>query len=71
MLVGSLVMSLWGGTERRAEGMVGFVTLAGAAILVMGLGETAVLPFTPFRFKFNPNMICFSILASQHFRNSS
>jgi hypothetical protein len=37
VLVGSLVMSLWGGTQRRAEGMVGFVALFGLSAIVMGL----------------------------------
>ncbi|CAG0934561.1 nonribosomal peptide synthetase DhbF [Thermoflexales bacterium] len=35
-LVGGLLMSLWGGTKRRAEGMVGFVALMGFATAVMG-----------------------------------
>jgi amino acid adenylation domain-containing protein len=37
VLVGGLIMGLWGGTRRRAEGMVGFVVLYGASVVVMGL----------------------------------
>jgi hypothetical protein len=44
MLVGSLVMSVWGGTKRRAEGMVGFVTLFGLCAVVMGLRPAPLYP---------------------------
>jgi hypothetical protein len=44
MLVGSLVMSVWGGTRRRAEGMVGFVTLFGLCAVVMGLRPVPLYP---------------------------
>ncbi|MCP5099116.1 MAG: amino acid adenylation domain-containing protein [Chloroflexi bacterium] len=43
LLVGSLVMSLWGGTKRRAEGMIGFVVLLGFSTIIMGLRPNALL----------------------------
>lgn len=43
LLVGSLVMSLWGGTTRRAEGMIGFVILLGFSTIIMGLRPQALL----------------------------
>jgi amino acid adenylation domain-containing protein len=43
-LVGSLTMALWGGTRRRAEGMVGFTLLLGLAILTTGLAPNPLFP---------------------------
>lgn len=43
MLLGSLIMSLWGGTRRRITGMVGFVALFGISAVVLGLRPS--LPF--------------------------
>ncbi len=37
VLVGSIIMSLWGGTRRRANGMIGFGILYGAAVLMMAV----------------------------------
>jgi MFS family permease len=37
MLMGSLVMSLWGGPRRRMTGVIGFTLLKGLGILIMGL----------------------------------
>jgi MFS family permease len=36
-VAGGLAMALWGGTERRATGMIGFVALTGAGLLLAGL----------------------------------
>ncbi len=33
-------MSAWGGTKRRAEGMIGFTSAFGLSLLVMGLGRS-------------------------------
>ncbi|MFZ2538610.1 MAG: MFS transporter, partial [Oscillospiraceae bacterium] len=35
-LVGSIIMSLWGGTKRRADGMVGFVIMTGFSFVLLG-----------------------------------
>jgi hypothetical protein len=37
MLAGTLVMSAWGGPKRRVNGVLGFLMLAGAAMILMGL----------------------------------
>jgi len=37
MLVGSLVMSLWGGPKRRINGVLGFEFLSGVCFVLMGL----------------------------------
>lgn len=42
MLAGSLVMSAWGGPERRIRGVIGFITLASVGLLVAGSGAHAV-----------------------------
>ncbi len=42
VLTGALTMSAWGGTKRRAEGMVGFVALSGLSIAVMGVWPAAI-----------------------------
>ncbi|GAA3134938.1 hypothetical protein GCM10010466_27230 [Planomonospora alba] len=42
-VLGSLVMVFWGGTERRAIGMVGFVIGFGAGILLVGLRPSLLL----------------------------
>jgi amino acid adenylation domain-containing protein len=36
-VVGSLMMVAWGGTRRRADGMIGFVSLVGAGTLLLGV----------------------------------
>jgi MFS family permease len=41
-LTGGLMMGLWGGTQRRAEGMVKFVMLLGLSALVIGLRPVPV-----------------------------
>ncbi len=43
LLLGSLIMSLWGGTQRRAEGMIGFVMLSGISLFLFGLRPSAIL----------------------------
>ncbi|RJL32779.1 non-ribosomal peptide synthetase/MFS transporter [Bailinhaonella thermotolerans] len=44
-VLGSVVMMVWGGTRRLADGMVGFVAVAGVATVVAGLaGAAAWLP---------------------------
>ncbi|GAA4231458.1 amino acid adenylation domain-containing protein [Streptosporangium album] len=45
-VLGSLVMVFWGGTERRAVGMVGFVIGLGAGVLLVGLRPS--LPLVAF-----------------------
>lgn len=37
LVIGSIFMTVWGGFDRRASGMVGFVILTGAAIAVVGI----------------------------------
>ena len=43
MLAGSLVMSAWGGPKQRVYGVLGFEMLAGASIVLAGLGTSATL----------------------------
>jgi amino acid adenylation domain-containing protein len=40
---GSIIMLVWGGTRRRATGMVGFVIGLGAGVLLMGLRPSVLL----------------------------
>ena len=42
MLVGSVVMSAWGGPKRRIWGVIGFITLAAWGLLAMGVHPSAV-----------------------------
>ncbi|TPG14636.1 amino acid adenylation domain-containing protein [Sphingomonas koreensis] len=44
MLVGSLVMAVWGGTRNRINGLVGFVALFGLSAIVLGLRPAAGFP---------------------------
>jgi MFS family permease len=44
MLIGGLAMSLWGGTKRRAEGMVGSAIVFGLSMLVMGARPAPIYP---------------------------
>ncbi len=44
VLLGGLVMGLWGGTRRRADGMVGFVILWGLSAMVVGLRPAPIFP---------------------------
>ena len=37
MLVGGVVMGLWGGAEKRMKGMIAFVALSGVVSIIMGL----------------------------------
>jgi hypothetical protein len=37
-------MAVWGGTRRRADGMIGFVLLFGLAILITGLAPSPIFP---------------------------
>jgi MFS family permease len=43
MLLGSVVMSTWGGPKRRIVGVVGFIALAAVGGLMMGLRPSAVM----------------------------
>jgi MFS family permease len=42
-LVGSLTMGLWGGTSRRANGLIIFMGIGSLAMAVVGLGSTPAL----------------------------
>lgn len=42
-VVGSIIMSVWGGPERRIYGVIGFTLLFGLGIAAMGLFPSAVL----------------------------
>lgn len=54
MLMGSLVMSVWGGPERRIHGVLGFGILGGLVILIAGLWTTvAVFAVAAFVFFFS------------------
>ncbi|RKH45833.1 non-ribosomal peptide synthetase/MFS transporter [Corallococcus sicarius] len=44
MLLGSLAMSLWGGTQRRMDGMIGFIALFGLSAVGMGLRPALGFP---------------------------
>jgi surfactin synthase thioesterase subunit/MFS family permease len=44
LLVGGLVMGLWGGMKRRAEGVVSFVMLFGLFSVLMGLRPSPIYP---------------------------
>ena len=53
MLVGSVVMSAWGGPKRRVSGVLGFMLLGGLCILVGGLRpSTLLIAFAAFGFFF-------------------
>jgi MFS family permease len=43
MLVGSVVMSAWGGPKERVRGMLGFIAVAGVALAITGLRESVTL----------------------------
>jgi hypothetical protein len=43
MLLGSIVMSTWGGPKRRVKGVVGFIALAAVGDLLMGLRPSAIV----------------------------
>ncbi len=43
MLVGGLVMSIWGGSKRRIRGLLGFLMLAGLSIVAIGLRPSVPL----------------------------
>jgi MFS family permease len=54
MLVGSMVMSAWGGPKRRINGVLGSITLAALCIIVAGLQPSALLlAVTAFFFLFS------------------
>lgn len=42
MLVGSLVMSTWGGPKRRMNGVYGFIALFSLGYLIIGMRESAI-----------------------------
>ncbi len=41
VLIGGGIMSIWGGTKRRAEGMIGFYVLMGIGIMIIGIRPEA------------------------------
>lgn len=41
---GGLIMGIWGGTKRRAEGMVGFVALNGLSVIIVSIYPLAIFP---------------------------
>ncbi|HEX3022521.1 MAG TPA: amino acid adenylation domain-containing protein [Lachnospiraceae bacterium] len=43
-MAGALLMSLWGGTKRRATGMIGFVIMEGFFVIVTGLRPSFIFP---------------------------
>jgi hypothetical protein len=43
MLVGSLVMSAWGGPRRKMDGVYGFIALFSIGLVLVGLRDSAVL----------------------------
>jgi DHA3 family macrolide efflux protein-like MFS transporter len=43
MLVGGVLMSVWGGPKRRVNGLLGFLVLAGSTFVVAGLRPSAPL----------------------------
>ncbi|WP_222870843.1 non-ribosomal peptide synthetase/type I polyketide synthase, partial [Micromonospora sp. MP36] len=44
MLVGSVLMGVWGGTARRTTGILGSVVLLGASLLTVGLHPSPLFP---------------------------
>lgn len=42
-LLGSIVMSMWGGPKRRVNGLLGFAVLYGVGLILGGLKQSAVL----------------------------
>ncbi len=42
LVVGSLIISLWGGTKRRADGMVGFLILTAVSMVIMGMRPSPI-----------------------------
>ncbi|MCP5015770.1 MAG: amino acid adenylation domain-containing protein [Ketobacter sp.] len=44
LLLGGLGMGIWGGTRRRAEGMIGFTLLFGVSTMIVGLKPNAIFP---------------------------
>ncbi|HEU5383700.1 MAG TPA: amino acid adenylation domain-containing protein [Ktedonobacteraceae bacterium] len=44
VLTGSILMSLWGGTRRRVNGIIGAVILAGLSTAIIGVRAQAVFP---------------------------
>lgn len=43
-MAGALVMSIWGGTKRRATGMIGFVILEGVFAILTGSSKNFICP---------------------------
>ena len=43
-ILGGLIMAAWGGTARRATGMVGFVALTGIGFIIIGYQERPFFP---------------------------
>jgi DHA3 family macrolide efflux protein-like MFS transporter len=44
MLAGSILMSTWGGPQRRIRGVIGFITLAAGGLLIAGAQPSALFP---------------------------
>lgn len=63
MLIGSLVMSAWGGPKRRVYCVIGFEMLAGACIVLAGISSSAaVVGIATFVFSFS---VAMTLAASQ------
>ncbi len=45
LIIGAFIMSLWGGTKDRTKGMIGFIFLTAAAIIVTGFRPYILFPF--------------------------
>jgi hypothetical protein len=43
-ILGGLIMAVWGGTARRADGMVGFAALTGIGFIFSGYGQSPLFP---------------------------
>lgn len=46
VVIGSIIMSIWGGTKKRADGMIGFLIMTACSIIIMG---------------FRPSVLCVGI----------
>ncbi len=44
MLIGSIVMSAWGGPRRRVPALIGFITLGSGGLMLAGLNASAWFP---------------------------
>jgi predicted MFS family arabinose efflux permease len=64
MLVGSVMMSIWGGPQRRIHGVLGGMTLGAVSLILAGLQPSALLlAVTAFVFVFTMPIVAVSSLA--------